>query len=168
MFFAGDPEEAQAMMQKLAEQQDMAQDVLRHEVERFFDSLDKEQLVALRHVMRATHGEGYAEYVAGLIGGILKYKYNVCGCGRDHDQELLAGPTETSEQTDVTGGVNRADQMEVYDVRSPSEAEGEYGGGPNSVICRTCGQVYVSLEDRMLREPGVKGCEGCQHQARWG
>lgn len=35
-------------------------------------------------------------------------------------------------------------------------------------ICKGCGRRYVSIEDRMLREPGVKGCGGCQDKAKWG
>lgn len=36
------------------------------------------------------------------------------------------------------------------------------------VKCANCGDEYVSLEDRMKRDPGVKGCASCQQKAKWG
>jgi len=36
------------------------------------------------------------------------------------------------------------------------------------VQCKGCQTTYVSLRDRMLKPPGVKGCEGCQQQEKWG
>jgi hypothetical protein len=36
------------------------------------------------------------------------------------------------------------------------------------VICDGCGQEYVSLEDRMLRPPGLDGCHFCQLKSRLG
>ena len=38
----------------------------------------------------------------------------------------------------------------------------------DGVVCASCGLEYVSLEDRMLKKPGVEGCEGCIQAAKWG
>jgi len=35
-------------------------------------------------------------------------------------------------------------------------------------VCINCKRPYPSIEDRMLREPGVEGCGGCQQKAKWG
>lgn len=173
MFFASDPEEARAMMEKMAEQQEMAQDVALHEVERFFDSLDKEQLTALRIVVRGTHTEGYVEYVAGLIGGILRYKYNVCGCGRDHDAELLAGSSSSETPEQIEERISKLEPSPEEEAQYLRDLEvytlvQNFEGGRLNYKCTGCGMEYQSLEDRKLRDPGVKGCEGCQHKAKWG
>lgn len=34
--------------------------------------------------------------------------------------------------------------------------------------CLNCGMQYPSIEDRMLKPPGVEGCSGCQQKAKWG
>lgn len=36
------------------------------------------------------------------------------------------------------------------------------------VLCKGCGMEYVSLEDRMLKAPGIEGCTGCSHKGAWG
>ncbi len=35
------------------------------------------------------------------------------------------------------------------------------------VVCE-CGQLYISMKDRMLRSPDITGCDGCKEKAKWG
>lgn len=34
--------------------------------------------------------------------------------------------------------------------------------------CNNCGMMYPSLQDRMLKEPGLAGCTGCVQKTKWG
>ncbi len=36
------------------------------------------------------------------------------------------------------------------------------------VACGRCGKEYVTLQDRILRKPGIDGCDGCQQKEAWG
>lgn len=40
--------------------------------------------------------------------------------------------------------------------------------GQRQVTCRGCGLLYISLEDRMLKPPGIDGCSGCQQRSAQG
>lgn len=169
-FLFGDPEE----IKRMQDQAEMTQDVMRHDIENFFDGLDKDQLVTLRLILRFTHSEGYAEYAAGHIGAILKYKFKVCGCGRDHDAELLSmdETPQPSEPDVVSVTVDPDEVLEHYGMRLPTQADYDaglqHGDDEEPVICVGCGALSQSLLDRMLKEPGVKGCPGCQEKAKWG
>lgn len=35
-------------------------------------------------------------------------------------------------------------------------------------VCLGCTQRYSTIQDRMIREPGVEGCGGCKQKAKWG
>lgn len=34
--------------------------------------------------------------------------------------------------------------------------------------CNNCGKKYPSLQDRMMKPPGIEGCDGCIHKEKWG
>lgn len=34
--------------------------------------------------------------------------------------------------------------------------------------CNNCGKIYSSLQDRMMKPPGIEGCDGCIHKVKWG
>jgi hypothetical protein len=35
-------------------------------------------------------------------------------------------------------------------------------------VCLGCGKNYQSIQDRMLRQPGIEGCDGCINKQKWG
>lgn len=34
--------------------------------------------------------------------------------------------------------------------------------------CNNCGKRYPSLQDRMMKPPGIEGCDGCIQKVKWG
>lgn len=170
-----DREEYQAMM----ERQQMESESLRHDMERLLDELTKEQLITLRHMLvHAGTSAEYAQYWCGAIGGTLKYKHSMCGCGKDHDAELLAPPAEpvvvssVPEEKQFLSPDEITTKMDEYNVRAPEKADYDKGlqhtAEEAPVICKGCGMLYQSLEDRMLQAPGIPGCPGCIQKTKWG
>lgn len=175
-----EPEEVKAAR----ERHFMHLDSIRHDMERLLEELDKEQLVTLRHMLNYAGGnEAYAQYWSGAIGATLKYKHGLCGCGKDHAAELLAPAGEPVVQSSTTideaietygepfEPVNQAEfdaGLEKYNVRLPEEGEVTAAEGEMPVICKGCGMLYQSIEDRMRREPGIPGCSGCVQKQKWG
>lgn len=115
--------------------------------------------------------------------------------GKDHDAELsdMAGkpkentpqPEDLSPTSDTSDdpltdwvdnglgtdprtqkAVDTAEQMKTYRMEwvnvEPDSKESPL------LRCKDCHQHYPSLKDRMLREPGIEGCAGCIHKAKWG
>jgi hypothetical protein len=136
-------------------------------------------------------GRAVPAYYEGILCGILHIKYGVCfGCGKNHDREMQSAMTDsldkfnagktledTSEYEEPplpylgdlrigeTGQLSLAQMhnMEVYNLDDVREE------GSNVLlgyICKGCGLRYVTIEDRMLKEPG--DCSGCIQKNKWG
>lgn len=80
------------------------------------------------------------------------------------DVPLWTQPTfeeVTEEQVDAENNIREnATTWGVYFV-DPANLQGQ-------VKCGECDTTFISLEDRMLKPPGVKGCGTCQQKAKWG
>lgn len=120
------------------------------------------------------------------------------GCGKKHDPSELLEPIEKPESLhEVAEYDDGTEQLELsfdengtpddldkiteaqyqeklleYLVRVPNNRDLQNGlvmePHERPVICELCGALYQSLEDRMLRPPGVDGCFGCQNKAAHG
>lgn len=149
------------------------------------------------HLAHADNGL-YAAYLEGVAAASLRHRFNVCpSCGVNHDEEFIeAAKTVTvSDGEPVEGGEQPSlfaqEQQAMIDRQASEDADNKYrtflqtcreynvripeGVQGNTaepyktpVVCMGCGHEYVSLEDRMLADPGVKGCPGCMHKAKWG
>lgn len=161
-------QEAQAQLAKQRDEIDKAQ------IEAFLDSLSPEQLKTLGKMILITLGDNDAGWqFTGVISGCLMWKH---GRSWDGQESPLADPAtslaykisqasgepmndldriEKSEQD------KRAELMKMYNVVPDPQSEGYFK-------CGGCGSFIFSLEDRMLREPGPKGCPGCAEKAKWG
>lgn len=195
MFFGPDgiqlPEEIEQALRAQLDRAEMSADATRHDVLRFFDELDPEQLKTFRmliHHCASDESGRYASHLEGLISGVLQYKHGLCmGCGKKHDDpsELIKneGLPNTVEKDDpqlVADGTKQLElfaqekavadlqAMEKWGVRPPVEGEVEASPEEKPVICIGCGALYQSLEDRMRRSPGIDGCYGCQHKSAHG
>lgn len=86
---------------------------LLHDVNRLFDELDKEQLMALRILFRnfaEANDARIPSYYEGIAATSLKSRFNICtSCSVDHDAELL----------DQTPSVD--DELARYTVKDPTE-----------------------------------------------
>jgi hypothetical protein len=57
-------------------------------------------------------------------------------------------------------------KMEEYRVRTPMAGEVQMEDGEAPVICKDCGSLYQSLDDRIVKAPD--DCWGCIEKAKWG
>lgn len=176
------PEEVKAQIREQMDQHHMAIDSFRHDIQRLFEEVDKEHLVTLRHLFNHfanRDGSAYAAYLEGTAATTLHYRFGVCGsCGEDHTAELLKDSADSvaKAQPEVEG------QLDLFDTLSPEEAfksrcqmfdvtpieDFVQTFDQGRVKCNGCGQVYVTLADRMIKPAGAENCPGCVHKAKWG
>lgn len=164
------------------EQERMRGEATGHETRAFFDSLNIEQLRKLAGILRQIHVDPDASiYYQGLAAGFIDLKHGIClVCNTDHSRV----PTEFTEQhkTDDVNSQQKDGQVHAYDccereAGKPHSYECLYmvqynlepdDDGSVRAMCKGCNKWYASLEDRMLRAPGVTGCEGCIEKQKWG
>lgn len=103
-FPPGVPEELKEFVIKKVTRQEMEVDATRHELARFFEELNPEQLRTLCHLFGQMDRK-IAMYYLGYVTSLLQTKFNLCaGCGRDHDKELFEPHDEvTVIEGDGTG-----------------------------------------------------------------
>lgn len=182
-------EEVMALMQR---NQMLALDSS-NRITQMVDDLLPEQLAVLRDIMqRASQEDLYAAYMEGIFSASLHIKYpeHCPGCGGnhlDHAESLgiASSPVKEGSAEERLGKVPYQQPALFEDDNVATEEESplqilqdqltEYGVTPidtesmtGPVTCDGCGIVYPNLEDRMLRDPGVKGCSGCQQKAKFG
>lgn len=154
----------------------MKNDQISHEIAAFFEELNEEQLRILKGVISmltyADNPVATGTYYIGLMVGILNQKFKLClGCAGKHDEEAhkmyedaqaekLEHPLHMADQVKLIPEEEAA-QMLTYGV---SVLKSQYP----ALICNGCGAIFINLEDRMLRPPGVKGCETCKQNQKWG
>ena len=134
-----------------------------HAVKQLLDELNEDQLKALDLILHNVGNPEGVNYFHGRVEAALQYRFGVCPCGEDHD------PSKEFDQAPLPSQVapripapERLDRAELMDQYGMAESEG------NFIYCKNCGQQYASLEDRMLRPPGIEGCSGCQQKSAWG
>jgi RNA polymerase-binding transcription factor DksA len=173
-FFINLPQSIEEAMDK----QVMAHEEWVHGFFRSLSELDEDHLVLVRNTIAlALNDKNSARIVLGHISTLLDSKYGYCvACGKNHDKEAEALAAESKEypqdpSADPTGQspfhLGDADAMrdvlmdnfEVYE--KPEDTSG-------AVYCKNCDVRSVSLEDRMMKLPGIKGCDSCQQKQKWG
>lgn len=190
IFPPGTPDEFKDQVNSLYQRQQMATEDFQHRVAALFDGFTEEQLVTHKHMMHHlvmltnAHGDTLAAYYEGIATGLLHVKYGVClGCDQNHEKlmeeagfggqqpvdieesEVAADPEMCTTGGDWPVSELQQKQMDEYNLDDLRDEE------TNRLIgftCKNCGMRYLSISDRMLREPGVEGCGGCQQKAKWG
>jgi hypothetical protein len=142
------------------------------------------------------HMPQMVSYYEGMLTAKLQDRFNLCpNCGGNHDEvpdDMLHGGDDTSEDEvssgEPVGEENLPRQPHPDSVAPPVEVVHELHPDDLAKMeeynledvrdedtlkllyfrCKGCGLNYQSIEDRMLKEPGVKGCDGCQQKAKWG
>jgi len=159
----------------------------RHKVYEFIDSLGKEQLSSLGTLVRAfaEDGSSYAKFIDGYVSAIAKEKFDLCpACGENHDEmlnEMTQQKVNDQFESDLDKAVSEPeppqftayvlteedlDNMEKYNLDDLRDEE-----PPHHLLgfkCLGCEMRYVSIADRMLRPPGIDGCNGCQLKSAHG
>lgn len=183
----GMPPEIAAEMQRQQELHAMSISATRHDIVNLFKALDKDQLITLRLMFQSCEGD-YASSMAGYITAHLELLHDICpGCSKVHEEPTVGDFMEnTVSAADVAEAMTKdavkpesaaeeQDRMSLlmgYGVRDHNEQDIQNGlvlsEGERPVICEGCGMLFQSLEDRMLRRPGMDGCQGCQHKSAHG
>ena len=172
--------------------QDMALESYKHDVQRMFEELDKDNLVTLRRMLNhlaADETHRLAAYYEGIVVATISYKHKVCGgCGQDHNADIadIADIAEKLKDKRTTVIEVKDDPPNLFNV--PSEENGlseltieqfklmtEYNLDDLrdietlkllGFVCKNCSLRYESIEDRMLRP--VDGCHGCHVKSAHG
>lgn len=156
------PEDMDPAIKAAIIQSHMTSEKASHDEANFINGLDEAGIMGLRGIlMTIMHSPDEAAMTSFYLG-ILTHatgKYGVCiACGKKHDEELAKmtgpGPAPDAEISDEY----RTSLMAVYNVETFEEG----------VRCTNCQFQYVSLDDRMLRNPGPEGCHGCIHKSKFG
>lgn len=171
------------------EQQNMAIESYRHDVQRLFDELSKEHMMTLRTMLNQFTMEGdsrLTSYYEGVVAATIAHRFDVCGgCGENHADVLLQerdGQSGRTVRTDSPIGkalkidgflpaqdgdkpLSTADlgftdeQLANMEKYNLDDVRDEVTLELLGFICKGCGLRYVSIEDRMLRAPDA--CHGC-------
>lgn len=68
---------------------------------------------------------------------------------------------------DMTPSI-RAKALRLMDVYNLDDAWDEDTKAFLGYACKSCGRIYASIQDRLLRPPGIDGCLSCQNRAGQG
>ena len=159
--------------------------------DRFVKDLGNEELATFGLFLTVTldGGQNIAAYWRGRVDQELRNRGVCPGCGVDHLSEEMEGLAVKADPHEAMAVVPPVDYTAVpsgkdWDQPTLFEESADNNilenarlwnvefftdfatSGP--VICLGCGTQSPSLEDRMLREPGVDGCSTCQQKAKWG
>lgn len=171
-FIGPDPEELRKMEEhNRAHQQDKA-----HAVRDLLLKLSNEELELLDTLFyNATDNDPYCAWMRGQIKVYRELKHGVCACGEVHDPDAdLQKMIEKQKQGDEPKQIEDAQQRAAREMIEATAPDGQIWADDELIDkyrlwvhpetghlhCRDCGQPYVSLEDRMLKEPS--DCHGCQ------
>lgn len=171
-------------------------EVASHDVNRLFSELPEDQLRALDFLLisiaNANSPGRIAAYMCGRSTATLQSRFGICAaCNVNHDTELLAPSPVVDDTSEVPMPPHVAvrRQMSENEIAftpigskepiTPEEAllMEEYSlddardGETNALmwfICTRCEMQYQTIQDRMLRDPGETGCNGCIQKTKWG
>lgn len=132
----------------------------------------------------------YAKYIDGYFSALRERKFGVCpGCGVNHD-EVPEDMRPNEPSADYVQGVSDDIKVEAEEIKNDLQIEAARVGTHYVLtefdqqhmeeynlddlrdeddratllgfVCLGCGMRYISIADRMLRPPGIEGCNGCQ------
>ena len=143
------------------------------EIEIFIGSLAPNQLVTLHKMMTTAISDNDCGWqLTGVITGALVWKH---GRAWDGGESLLAdGATSLAYKMYQAAGepMNDLDRIEKDRADKTAALMKEYDvvpkPGTDYFECGNCGAFILSLEDRMIKPPGVRGCPGCIEKAKFG
>lgn len=175
-FFAEMPEEMKKQIQEQHDRRIMAANDWSHEVKAFFGDATKEQLLTLRKLLSLLEtAPEMVHYYEGVVTALLEFKHGVCpGCGVNHEAEFLESLNPETPATEPSSVEKFIEVTGTEDIDFDQVAKWEANlnkyhvkpGTGNTVVCKKCGQVYKSLEDRMIKSPD--DCPTCQQKSMWG
>lgn len=137
----------------------------RNRIFSFIDELEPDQLVSLQYMLSSFVGDHGPYGVMHLLGYVAS-QMRMRGVSSIEEMNIAAAAAPSSPSSEVPDVV--ASTMREYGVKAISDVvEGAAQTDPR-VVCLGCGVVYPTLDDRMLRSPGIDGCSGCQQKSGHG
>src|SRR3546814_15824068 len=101
-FFGDVPEEMKRAMAQQADKGRMAEEVIRHDIQRLLDETPKDHLLTIRSILRNiafTEDFKLAAWLDGQVTAILHGRFNVCsGCGQDQPEAFQRGLEKAAEE----------------------------------------------------------------------
>jgi len=188
------PEELQVRMQEAHDHHVAHIMDFQHSIEEVWQSLTAEQQYTIAGWFNylanssADQVRCNLSYTAGSLYRLSAQGSSKCiVCDKNHDEEIegLLPPatdqvapehehhthvkTQSSEQDAAAAAAYEESQRIIAEHEANVEKWGlvqdfEKGG----FKCASCGMPYPSLEDRMLKPPGIDGCHGCQQKSATG
>lgn len=176
MNFIFDPADLPEEIRSRIEMAHMRIDLNRQAIENLLDSEDEDILMAVRAMLNAIidgRSKQTTSYFLGRVDSSLTRRGLCPSCGRNHAAEEHAnflgdegnvnndGEVSNSEGNEAgdSWDVDTTDNHNMIEYRLTINEDGK-------LVCKDCGHPYVSLEDRMLRDPDE--CAGCQMKAKFG
>jgi hypothetical protein len=189
--FSSLPPELQTMVRRKVEASDrglMQSEIDNHALYAAFDGASYEVLrlyfIQLRHIASISKGPGakVAAFQAGLALGMMHARHDTCLVHEiRHGIDDLPEMSKPVVDADDDDGVPHPDEAQLLLDYKEAEARHEQytryavEPNPNSGVpgelpfrCARCHFPIHSLEDRMLRSPGVEGCPGCLDKSAHG
>lgn len=174
-FFFQTPSELVAHLREHQAHDEMNHEHTSHRIRDFIDSLDSEQLEVFEILVKACGDDSTRFHLRGRIMEAQR-RFGVCPCGKDHSkvpEDMQPDPVPEKATEPHPDMPSREELMKLYTLESNPDYgmkdwEQRYETVPQPFRCSNCGMGYVSLEDRMLRPPGIDGCGGCRLKSAHG
>lgn len=172
-----DYDDMMAEQKRQVDAYEMAVTQRRIEVKQFIEELTDEQALVFGKILADCNVPGNLSMLQGVLQGNLMYGRGMSWMGMSLDNEVKTfiearlpdiHTSQATHQNDTP--LTRVAQLEI-DHANAEKWGLEWNEDPNypdEYRCKGCKTPVHSLEDRMLREPGVEGCPTCQSKAKWG
>lgn len=160
---------------KHADRHKLEDEMSKAAIHNFIDGLNVDQLKMMHDILHMTIESAEVGYnISGVLTGCLMFKHGRSWGGGD--TPWSAGPSVMDDEngehkithdearealSNLQAPDARQRDMEKYNIEPDPDNEGYFR-------CKGCHMFVFSLEDRMLREPGTGGCDGCKHKQAWG
>ncbi len=168
-------EEAVEKHNQYHENQALAAQITEHENTDLYESLTQSQAETLLGLFASftdtSLGNMLAAMHLGRLREVIRVRFNKCPCGALHQDpnDLLRDSTLSTAQTPLsteeqelanayTADAKRNELMKRYRVTADGSQRGVY--------CTDCMMKYISLSDRMVRDPD--DCPGCHLKSSQG
>lgn len=184
MFFSYGEEMPEEVRQHIEEQR-MHGEAHAHDMKDWIEGMSFHDIKVFKSIIFQYSDRPSAAYLVGIINSTMDRKFDIChACGKKHDDitvDDIVPDTLTSAIVESNGvmpvikkftemsGPELLANMHPGIMESMDEYEVDFieFQWPR-VKCANCDAEFASLDDRMKREPGVKGCSNCQQKAKWG
>jgi hypothetical protein len=190
-FLGGDlPPEIKQHFERVADHNAMTAQAAHLEYEAFWESVTPDQTRFLIKMFGiAAQDGGYASYITGKLESMLKYRFDLCNCGKpnghqfmmdaipdpnrilaEQDEQLeLPFVEEVNEDLDPQMSLEEVDKIHglLADYKLVMLlGDDETVSMERQVECKNCNMVFSSLRDRIIKP--TEPCDGCIQMTKWG